>query len=304
MRLPNDPKSPEFWEEYSRLLNQPKPRINQNTMSLLIAAWQQSPEWNALGVKTRREWTRHCKRIEAVWGPLEVRGLAPKNVLTLRDKYQSTPATANNMMRCLSSMLGWSVPREWRNDNPCREIKPLKGSVAYEPWTWDVIECARVELRPDLWWAVALALYTGQRLGDCLSMRWNAISASGVVAVKQEKTKKELFIPLHRDLRAVLDTIPRHAVTILTSAERTPWQTGFQATWSKHKPSLVRERGLVFHGLRKSAVVMLLEAGCTVPETASITGQTHRMVEHYAEKVSQAKLAASAILKWEAAGSS
>ena len=52
-----------------------------------------------------------------------------------------------------------------------------------------------------------------------------------------------------------------------------------------------------FHGLRKSAVVTLLEAGCTTAEVQAITGQSMQMVEHYTKQVSQKKLAASAILK-------
>jgi transposase len=54
-------------------------------------------------------------------------------------------------------------------------------------------------------------------------------------------------------------------------------------------------------GLRKSAVVFLLEAGCTDAEVAAITGQSREMVEHYARQVNQKRLAAAAILKWEAA---
>lgn len=61
----------------------------------------------------------------------------------------------------------------------------------------------------------------------------------------------------------------------------------------------IPEAGLVFHGLRKSSVVTLLEAGCTDAEVASITGQSRQMVEHYARQVNQRKLAASAILEWE-----
>jgi len=44
---------------------------------------------------------------------------------------------------------------------------------------------------------------------------------------------------------------------------------------------------------------MLLEAGCTTAEVASITGQSFEMVKHYARQVSQRKLAAAAIAKWE-----
>ena len=45
---------------------------------------------------------------------------------------------------------------------------------------------------------------------------------------------------------------------------------------------------------------MLLEAGCTDAEVSAITGQTREMVVHYARAVNQRKLAAAAILKWEA----
>ena len=48
-------------------------------------------------------------------------------------------------------------------------------------------------------------------------------------------------------------------------------------------------------------MVFLLEAGCSDAETASITGQSRRIVEHYAKQVNQRRLAAAAILKWEAA---
>ena len=71
-----------------------------------------------------------------------------------------------------------------------------------------------------------------------------------------------------------------------------------QAT-SSHPLWRIKQAGLVFHGLRKSAVVTLLEAGCTDAEVAAITGQSRQMVEHYSRQVNQRKLAASAILKWE-----
>lgn len=313
LRLPDDPRVPEFWAEYARLLNSPPVVLSANAVAALDRAWGgdpdreyagASPEWNALALTTQREWKRHRRRIVAAWGELEVRGLAPKHVLALRDDWADKPATANNMLRCLSSMLGWSVPREWRDDNPCRDVKPLKGGEGYAPWPWEAIEAAENELvgkgREYLWWAMALALYTSQRLNDCLIMRWSALS-NNLITVKQGKTGKELVIPAHKHLQMVLNTIPRRAVTILTSSEGTPWR-GFQVSWQKHKPAMAIERGLVFHGLRKSAVVMLLEAGCTEAETAAVTGQSMAMVAHYAKQVNQRKLAAAAVLKWEQAG--
>lgn len=298
-RLPDDPRSPEFWVEYAKLLDLPPVPEATNTVSKLIEAWKKSPEWTQLADKTKEEWERYLVRIETAWGTLEVAGILPKNVLTLRDGYAGTPAAANNMLRCLSSMLGWSVPRGWRHDNPCREIKKLHGGDGYAPWPWAVIKSAEEQLRDDLWWVVGLALYTGQRQGDCLAARWDHI-VDNAISVTQEKTDKRLLIPLHRDLRAILEKIPKRSVNILTSSESRPWTTdGFKATWNKHKPKLVTELGLVFHGLRKSAVVTLLEVGCTDAEVAAITGQSRKMIEHYAKMVNQERLARAAILKWE-----
>jgi integrase len=93
------------------------------------------------------------------------------------------------------------------------------------------------------------------------------------------------------------------AVQLLTNTRGKPWtKSGFKASWRealRGPLATIREAGLVFHGLRKSAVVMLLEVGCTTAEVQAITGQSMQMVEHYAKQVNQKKLAESAILKWE-----
>jgi hypothetical protein len=79
---------------------------------------------------------------------------------------------------------------------------------------------------------------------------------------------------------------------------------GFRVAWSddlsRPELRLIKENGLVFHGLRKSAVVMLLAAGATEAEVQSITGQSREMVAHYSRQLNQRRLAVSAILKWEA----
>ncbi|MEJ2125690.1 MAG: hypothetical protein P8Y47_13055, partial [Alphaproteobacteria bacterium] len=82
-----------------------------------------------------------------------------------------------------------------------------------------------------------------------------------------------------------------------------PWASGFKAAWqtTMNTPAFIsfRERRLVFHGLRKSAVCMLLESGCTDGEVAAITGQSREMIQHYSIMVNQRRFKRSAILRWE-----
>jgi integrase len=298
-RLP-DITDKDFWAAYAEAIGLPVPNKNANAIGALIASWQASPEWAAMSGKTQVEWARYCRRVADVLGEFDVKLIEPKHIIALRDKWAATPAAANNLLRCLSTLMRWSVPRGWRPDNPCREVPQFAAGEAYAPWPWEAIEASKIELeagRIELWWAIALALYTGQRKGDVLAMRWDAIH-DGIIAVKQEKTQKRLAVPLHRDLREILTGIPKRAVTVLTSSEGRPWGSGFNASWRKHRPAAAE--GLVFHGLRKSAVNTLLECGCSSAETAAVTGQSLNMVEHYAKGVDQARLARTAMARWEA----
>jgi hypothetical protein len=155
-----------------------------------------------------------------------------------------------------------------------------------------------------------------------LVVRWSDID-QGLIAVVQGKTDKKLWIPIHKELATLLALLEQRLRTslgvaatdldlrryhepILCTSRGTPWtRDGFKASLAEelNQPVMadLRTRRLVFHGLRKSAVVFLLEAGCTDAETAAITGQSRDMVEHYAKQVNQRRLAAAAILKWETA---
>jgi integrase len=103
-------------------------------------------------------------------------------------------------------------------------------------------------------------------------------------------------------LRAALDAAPRRSRTILTLPSGRPWlKRYFHTTCTETAKAAGIAADLHFHGLRGTAVTMLAEAGCTVPEIATITGPS----QAYAQKILdryQARtriLARSAIAKLE-----
>jgi integrase len=293
-----------WWDEYRRLggiTSEDKP---PGTFAALIAEYTKSPEWQRLASTTREGWARYFARVEEKWGGLRVASVEPRHVLALRDKFAATPASANQLLGALSSMMSWAVPRGWIRFNPCLGVKKLKGGAPYKPWSWEAITLFNKVARAELRHAAGLALYSGQRKGDVLRMRWSDIR-DGLIAVEQMKTGKKLWIPMHTELKRILAEVPHRCESILTSNRGEAWTShGFGTAWQRQMAEaalapLHREK-CVFHGLRKSAVVMLLEAGCTDAEVSAITGQTRDMVVHYAQAVNQRKLAAAAILKWEA----
>lgn len=303
--LPNAP----WWARYQELAagGEAQEEARPGSFEALIKAYRGSPEFTSLSDKSREGRTRDLERIGRMWGRLSVAGLESRHVLELRDAFAATPGAANNLLRSVSALISWSMPRGWRDHNPCAQIKKLKIGAGYAPWSWEQIELFRRHARREMWQAAALALYSGQRLGDVLKMRWDEIDGQLIgVSVVQNKTAKKLWVAMHRDLKELLAVIPRKAPEILTSSKGAAWTgDGFKASWAEQmkRPELasLKEAGCVFHGLRKSAVVFLLEAGCTDAEVAAITGQSRDMVAHYAAQVNQRRLAAAAILKWEAA---
>ena len=321
--LPDGALNPEWWEAYRSLANEPAPADRPGTFSALIVTFKASPDWTGLSPNTQREWGRHLKYIEATWGGLRVAALGAVGVRTLIDSRQNTPADANNLLRCTRRLLSWAVERGWLAQNPAREISMFKSGDGYEPWPWEVIEHFREHVsRRDLWHAVALALYTGQRKSDVLKMKLSHLHGQDIevkVHVQQGKTGKQLRIHLHQSLRdllpefdarrrSLLNVIPLQSndTPLLVSQKGTQWTSGgFDTVWQEemNRPEMatMRTNRFVFHGLRKSAVVMMLEAGATEHEVMAVTGQTAKMVAYYAQQVNNEKLSARAILKWQAA---
>lgn len=108
-------------------------------------------------------------------------------------------------------------------------------------------------------------------------------------------------VRLHRDLVAELADTPKRGLTILSTYEGAPMTDQVIRREIKAFGELHGET-VVPHGLRKNAVIALLEAGCTVAEVQSITGQSWRVVEYYARQVSQSRLSDAAIVKLEHKG--
>jgi integrase len=96
----------------------------------------------------------------------------------------------------------------------------------------------------------------------------------------------------------------RRAPTILTGERGKPFTVeGFKSVWGREMDQVRLQTracdGLVFHGLRKSAVCCMLEAGCSVEQVQAITGQSRQMVYHYAAELDRKRLGEQAMAHWE-----
>jgi integrase len=129
----------------------------------------------------------------------------------------------------------------------------------------------------------------------------------------RRRIKKAILVPLLPELVKMLDQNPQSA-TIYVISEETgqPYKPdNFRHVFAEIRAAagideIAREHGieggLLFMDLRRTAVVHLARAGCSVPEIASITGhsvsRTVSILEVYLPRDSE--MAAAAIAKLEA----
>jgi integrase len=145
---------------------------------------------------------------------------------------------------------------------------------------------------------VALLYFSGQRIDDAIRMSWRDIQGDHMRVFVQKKDY-HIKVAILPELAAMLEKQDKSAVTILTNSNGQPWTQGGLRTklqaWAKD-----RGHKVVPHGLRKNAVISLLEAGCTTAEVSGITDQSNQMVEHYALKVNKLTLGRAAVVKLDA----
>jgi integrase len=110
-----------------------------------------------------------------------------------------------------------------------------------------------------------------------LRLGWTQYDGASV-RLRQSKTGKLIAVPAVAELRQTLDTAPRTAATMVVS-ETTgrPYSEGnFTHLFREVADAAKLPGALQFRDLRRTAVVFLAEAGCSVPEIAAITGHSLR----------------------------
>jgi integrase len=141
-----------------------------------------------------------------------------------------------------------------------------------------------------------LLLYTAQRRADVVQMGRQHLR-DGLLHLRQSKTGRQLAIPLHPELQAVLDATPAANLTFLATRNGRTFQPDSFTHWFKRR---CQEAGLPprasVHGLRKAACRRLAELGCSANVIASISGHsTLREVSRYTAAADQVRLARQGI---------
>jgi integrase len=280
------------------------------SVSALIASYYRSADYSGLADSTKRAVRNILERFRAEHGDKRVAHLEKRHVQKIMADKADTPDAANRLLRLLRTLMGHAIDLGWRRDDPTAGVKKLRHrSDGFTTWEEDHIDAFLAHHAPGTraHLAFALLLYTGQRRGDVVRMGRQHVRA-GVLTITQQKTGQEVSIPMHPNLRSVLDAPPRDNLTFLMSDRGKPLTPeGFTNWFRKMVQAVVDEEGkrllpegLSPHGLRKAACRRLAEAGCSAHEIMAISGhQTLAEVTRYTVAANRLHLAKRAFAALE-----
>lgn len=295
-RLP-DMAAPNFWDVYAACkAGRTRRQTVEYTVAAMAQEYERSADFRALSEGSQRLYSLTLPLIVERLGKLQPDSVQARHVYAILDHEPWGAGKKNTFLGVLGALYKFGRKRQITAAQPTKDVTPAK-TGEHDPWPDAVLDAA-LDCDNDLIrLAVNLLYYSGQRIGDVVRMRWGDLRG-GFLHVTQQKTGKALEIRIAQPLADELVRTPRKGLTILAQPDGKP----VQPQWLRIRLSawtLAQGVKTVPHGLRKNAVNALLEAGCTVAETAAITGQTYAMVEHYAARINQRSMGEAAILKLE-----
>lgn len=302
-RLPDPNDKPAYGTVYASYLagrNRKGEVTTVLTVPMLVDMFYKSPHYRkTIAAGSRKIYRIYLDRFAGLMPTAPAAKIAPSDITILMDNMAETPGAANTLVGSVAALYKWARGRHHLSNEPTKGVEMLP-TGEHEPWPEHVLAAALSADDANVRLATHLLYYTGQRIGDVLKMRWSDIR-DGKIYVEQQKTGKELLIPMHDALVAELAKAPRNKSLFIVSGPGGKQRTDDTVReWLKTFAAGLGVEA-VPHGLRKNAVNALLEAECSTAEVSAITGQSLKVVEKYAKRRNQPKIAGAAVLKWNKA---
>jgi integrase len=303
VQLPGVVGSAEFMEAYQRALAAAPVAIGAGkrsapgSVSAAIAEYYGSQAFRGLTGGTPAKYRATLERFREDHGDKRLATLPKEFVIALIDIM--APHTARNWLKTFRHFIRWCESRKLVRNDPTWGIR-VKTPKSDGHHTWSEDEIAQFEAAYPIGTkarlALALGLYTAQRRGDVVRMGRQHIRA-GELVVRQGKTNAALVIPVLPELAAIIDATPTgHLTLLVTKTGKSYSPNDFSEQFRKWCDAADLPPECSFHGLRKTALTRLADAGCTAHQIAAISGHASlKMVERYTKAADQRRLAREAM---------
>jgi integrase len=255
--------------------------ISRASLDALITDYSRTDDYRNLKPRTREIYRLYLEQLRARFGAMPVNMVTIEWVERLKLDLQDQPGKCNQTLAVLRIILGWGMRLGYCKSNPAKAVSKAQLPARTTIWSSVQIETFLAGARRSLRLAMALLLYTAQRPSDVLEMTKGRVSERDgrlYIALRQGKTDELLDVPVHAKLDPLLRerlVDPSGGLLLVPSPRGLRWsRRNFSRAWDDacKKAEL---SGLQRRDLRRTAVVLMAEAGLTVGQIAAITG--HRI---------------------------
>lgn len=198
-------------------------------------------------------------------------------------------ATVVRYQAALSVVMRWAVDEGWITKNPVHGVRRAKQAAGRVRWLSDderksLFAAADASAWPDLGLLVRLALSTGARQGELLTLRWEDIDLkAGLATLGRTKNDEPRVLPLVEPVRKTLESKARPIKGgLLFPSPRDPNKPfAFRKHWDAAVTS-AKLSNFRFHDLRHSCASYLAMNGASPLEIGDVLGhKTLAMVRRY-----------------------
>lgn len=252
------PDAPDFLERYAaaRRGGLPVPAATSRSFRRLIAEYRGSARWSRLSSRTRADYDRVLDWAQKTFGDMDPSRMERRHILRAQSENRDRLRFANYIVQVLSVLFEQAIDLGWITHNPAKGIRLIRsdGDGPHRPWPVDKLDAFAVaaEHGSVARTVMELCIGTGQRVGDVLAMRWDAIRDGGV-EVRQGKTRARLWIPFTPRLGEYLRALPRRGLTIVSGQDGRPLNYHAAAAAIMRIRKAVGAEAFTIHGWRYTA---------------------------------------------------
>ncbi|NVK56686.1 MAG: hypothetical protein HWE26_13830 [Alteromonadaceae bacterium] len=304
IRIDADPASPDFLAAVRMIENgthaATAPRSARYTWQMLCDQFKVSSDFLRNSIKHRSNQDKWMTRILDANGSKDVRKLTRAEVKRAHQRATEKYGTraADHYLQTTSKLLSFAIQElEWPiASNVATGIKKNGTQSAYEPWPAEMID-ALDDAPAEVAIACRLILLTGQRPTAGIVMRFDAFDRSRELMTLHNMKGDRIFdVYCPPETFAYIDSLPRTGAHILPQTATTPRgyhpiEKAFREWRATLDPRFAK---FSLHGLRKSAIQGMAEAGYSDAEIQSVTDQSAQTVAMYRKRASRIRLSKNA----------
>lgn len=198
--------------EYARIVAVPSdgvPQLIDKALPIIVAHVSES---------TKKQYAYCAQVLKEVFAEFRPEQVTHGTVIQMMDMWNHSPATANRLLTVLRLVFQWALDREIVDRNPCESVKRLAQGKRERLVT--AKEYNRIYKHAPDWLQVIMDVcyYTGQRIGDVLTIEYSQLTDEGIF-FEQQKTGKRLTVAWSSELRDVIERAKRSNKNVIRSAK-------------------------------------------------------------------------------------